>query len=61
MRNFLGEATQLVVGPSLGEQPMSGMHQVVINRLPLCKRNTEASKLDEARQGVLKVGREAPK
>jgi len=61
MHNFLVEAAQPVVGPSLGEQPVRGMDQVVIDRLPLCKKNTEACELDEARQAAVKVGREAPK
>ena len=61
MHNFQGEDAQRAVGPSPGEQPVRGMHQVVINRLPLCKQNTEAGELDEARQAAVKVGREAPR
>jgi len=38
MGNFLVEAPQATAGPSPGEQPVRGMHQVVINRLPLCKK-----------------------
>jgi len=37
------------------------MDQVVTDRLPLCKKDTEAYELDEARQAAVKVGREAPK
>jgi len=40
---------------------MRGMHQAVIDRLPLCKKSTEAFVLVEARHGAMKVGREAPK
>ena len=61
MHNFLREATEPTIGPSLGEQLMKGMHQVVIERLPLCKRNIEACEPDEARQAAMKVGRETLK
>ena len=61
MHNFQGEAAQPAVGPSPGEQPVRGMDQVVTDRLSLCKKDTEACELDEARQVVLKFGREAPK
>jgi len=61
MHNFLGEAAQPAAGTSSGEQPVRGMDQAVIDRLPLCKKNTEACDLDEARQDAMKVGREAPK
>jgi len=61
MRNFLGKVTQLAVGPSLGEQPVRGMHHTMIDRLPLCKQNTRTCEADEARQDAVKVGRGAPK
>ena len=61
MRNFQGEVAHLVAGPSLGERPVRGMDQVVIDSLPLGKKDTEAGEIDEARQAVVKVGREAPK
>ena len=61
MRNFLGEATQPIAGPSPSEQLVRGMNQVVIDMFPLCKQNTEACEPDEAKQVVVKVGREAPK
>lgn len=61
MCNFLRKASQPAAGPRPGEQPMSGMDQVVIYRLPLCKKNNEACELDEARQAVVKVGRKALK
>jgi len=40
---------------------MRGTDQVVIDKLPLCKKDTEACELDEARQAAMKVGRGAPK
>lgn len=58
---FLCGVAQPVVGPSPGEQPMKGMHQVVTGGLPLCKKNIEACILDEVRHVVVKVGREAPR
>ena len=61
MHNFQGEAAHPVAGPSLGEQPVRGMDQVVTNRLPLCKKDIVTYELDKARQATLKVGREAPK
>jgi len=61
MYNFLGEATQPTVGPSLSEHLVRGMLRAVINKLPLCKQNNEACEPDEAKQAVVKVGREAPK
>jgi len=36
MHNFLGEAGQPIARISLGRQPIRGMHQAVINKLPLC-------------------------
>ena len=54
MRNFQGEATQPIVGPSPGEQPVRGMDQTVIDRLRLCMKITEACVLDEARQRAAK-------
>lgn len=60
MRNFQGEVAQPIVGPSPSEQPVRGMDQAV-NRLPLCKKYTEACELDEAWQAAVKVGREAAK
>ena len=61
MRNFLGEVAQPIARPSLGEQPVRGVHQAVIDRLPLCKKNTEACELEEARQDAMNFGREASK
>ena len=58
---FLGGLSQPVAGPSLGDQPVRGMHRAVIDRLPLSKKDTEAGGLDEARQVFVKVGTEAPK
>ena len=55
MCNFQGEATQHVAGPSPGEQPVRGMDQVVTDRVPLCKKDTKACELDEARQVAVKV------
>lgn len=49
MLNFIGEATQPTIGPSPSEQPMRGVHQAMIIRLPLCKKNTESCELDEER------------
>jgi len=51
---FLGGAAQPTARPSPGDQPVRGMHQVMIDMLSLCKKNTEACVLDEARQGVVK-------
>jgi len=51
---FLGGAAEPATGPSLDEQPMRGMHQDVIDKLSLCKENTEACILEEARQGAVK-------
>jgi len=45
----------------LGEQLVRGMDQAMTDRLPLCKKETKALEHDEARQGTMKVGREAPK
>jgi len=53
LHNFLGFA-QPAAGPSLGDQLVRGMHQVVIDRLPFCKQNTESCELYEARQAVVK-------
>ena len=61
MHNFQGEVAQPVVGPSLGEQPMRGMNQVMTDRLPLCKKDTKACELDEVRKATIKVGRKAQK
>ena len=59
--NLLGEAAQPIAGPSPVDHLVRGMHQVVIDRLPLCKKNTEACVLDEERHVAMKVRREAPK
>ena len=61
MHNFQGDVSQHVVGQSPGEQPVRGMDQVVTDMLPLCKKDTEACEIDEARKATMKVGREAPK
>jgi len=61
IHNFQGEFAQLLARPSTGEQPVRGMDQAVTNRLPLCKKDTKACELDEARQVTVKVGSEAPK
>ena len=51
MHNFLGEATQPTAKPSLGEQPVRGMDQAVIDRLPLCKKRLKLVNL--TKQGKL--------
>jgi len=38
-----------------------GIDQAVIDKLPLCKKYTEACELDKAGKATVKVGREAPK
>ena len=45
----------------MSEKPVRGTDQDVIDMLPLCKKDTEACELDEAREVVVKVGREASK
>jgi len=40
---------------------MKGKDQTMIDTLPLSKKDTKASGLDEARQATVKVGREVPK
>ena len=42
MRNFLEEVAQPAAGPSPREQPVRGMDQTVIDRLPLCEENSDA-------------------
>ena len=60
MRNFLGEDAQPIVGPSPGEHPVRGIHQAMIDRLPLCKKNNETCEPNEVRHADVNVGREAP-
>ena len=61
MHNFFGEGAQPTTRTILGEQPMRGMHQVVIDRLRLCKKNTEVVNLMKQGKLLRKFGREAPK
>jgi len=51
MHNFLGEAAQLVAGPSSGDKPVREVHQSVIDRLPLCKKKLKLVNL--TKQGKL--------
>jgi len=39
---------------SPGEQPVREMHQVVLDGLPMCMRNTKACVLDEERKDAIK-------
>jgi len=38
-----------------------GMDQSVIDRMPLCEKDTKACEIDKERKASVKVGREAPK
>jgi len=61
MCNFLVEATQLVARPSPGEQPVRGMHQAMLDWLPLCMKNTKTLYLMKQDKVLWKVDKEAPK
>ena len=51
---FIGGVAQPVAGPSPGDQPLREMHRAMIDRLPLCKENTEACVLDKRRHATVK-------
>jgi len=51
---FLEGATQRTTGPSLEEQHVRGMQQVLMDKLSFCKKNTEACVHDEAKHAVVK-------
>ena len=54
MHNFLRESTQHVARPSLGEQPVRGMQQALMDRLSFYKKITEACVLDKERHAAMK-------
>ena len=51
---FLEGATQPVAGPSLEEQPVRGMQQVLMGMLSFCKKSTEVCVLDKVIHAVMK-------
>jgi len=53
MQFFEGDS-QSAAGPSLGEQPVRGVHLALIDRLSFYKKITKSCVLDEGRHATMK-------